>query len=76
MVTQRVGQLVASRHPAFLVDLLEVAFDRSQRQMDVSHKRTGATVDRLLHYAHVCVTTGDSVRFQQATSGKGVTPLT
>jgi DNA replication protein DnaC len=36
----------------------------------------GATVDRLLHHAHVCVTTGDSVRLQQATSGKGVTPLT
>src|SRR5436190_2187279 len=36
----------------------------------------GATVDRLLHHAHVCITTGDSVRLQQATSGKGVTPLT
>jgi DNA replication protein DnaC len=35
----------------------------------------GATVDRLLHHAHVCVTTGDSVRLQQAISGKGVTPL-
>jgi len=36
----------------------------------------GATVDRLLHHAHVCVTTGDSVRLQQATTGKGVKPLT
>ena len=35
-----------------------------------------ATVDRLMHHAHVCVTTGDSVRLQQATSGKGVKPLT
>jgi DNA replication protein DnaC len=34
-----------------------------------------ATVDRLLHHAHVCVTTGDSVRLAQATSGKGVMPL-
>ncbi len=34
-----------------------------------------ATVDRLLHHAHVCVTTGDSVRLSQATSGKGVKPL-
>jgi DNA replication protein DnaC len=34
-----------------------------------------ATVDRLMHHAHVCVTTGDSVRLQQATSGKGVVPL-
>jgi DNA replication protein DnaC len=30
-----------------------------------------ATVDRLMHHAHVCVTTGDSVRLQQATTGKG-----
>ena len=35
-----------------------------------------ATVDRLMHHAHVCVTTGDSVRLQQATTGKGVKPLT
>ena len=33
-----------------------------------------ATVDRLMHHAHVCVTTGDSVRLQQATTGKGVKP--
>ncbi len=36
----------------------------------------GATVDRLLHHAHLCATTGDSVRLAQATSGKGVKPLT
>ncbi|MGH4025057.1 MAG: IS21-like element helper ATPase IstB [Pseudonocardiaceae bacterium] len=35
-----------------------------------------ATVDRLLHHAHVVVTQGDSYRLAQATSGKGVTPLT
>jgi DNA replication protein DnaC len=34
-----------------------------------------ATVDRLLHHAHICVTTGDSYRLAQATAGKGVTPL-
>jgi DNA replication protein DnaC len=34
-----------------------------------------ATVDRLMHHAHVYVTTGDSVRLQQATTGKGVKPL-
>src|SRR5438132_626635 len=34
-----------------------------------------ATVDRLLHHAHVCLTSGDSVRLAQATSGKGVMPL-
>ena len=35
-----------------------------------------ATVDRLLHHAHVLVTDGsDSYRLTQATTGKGVTPL-
>jgi DNA replication protein DnaC len=34
-----------------------------------------ATVDRLLHHAHLCQTTGDSVRLSQALDGKGVTPL-
>jgi DNA replication protein DnaC len=36
-----------------------------------------ATVDRLLHHAHVLITEGqDSYRLAQATAGKGVTPLT
>ncbi len=35
-----------------------------------------ATVDRLMHHAHVVLTAGDSIRLTQATSGKGVTPLT
>jgi DNA replication protein DnaC len=34
-----------------------------------------ATVDRLLHHAHVVLTTGDSIRLTEATRGKGVTPL-
>ena len=34
-----------------------------------------ATVDRLLHHAHVCQTSGDSVRLTQALAGVGVTPL-
>ena len=34
-----------------------------------------ATVDRLLHHAHVMLTAGDSIRLTQATTGKGVTPL-
>ena len=34
-----------------------------------------ATVDRLLHHAHVCQTSGDSVRLTQAISGQGVNPL-
>ena len=36
-----------------------------------------ATVDRLLHHAHVLITDGqDSYRLEQATAGKGVKPLT
>ena len=35
-----------------------------------------ATVDRLLHHAHIVITTGDSIRLTQATRGKGVRPLT
>ena len=35
-----------------------------------------ATVDRLLHHAHIVVTHGDSYRLAQATTGKGVNPLT
>lgn len=34
-----------------------------------------ATVDRLLHHAHVCQTSGDSVRLAQALAGRGVVPL-
>ncbi len=34
-----------------------------------------ATVDRLLHHAHVCQTSGDSVRLSQALAGQGVMPL-
>ncbi len=35
-----------------------------------------ALVDRLLHHAHVVQTSGESIRLQDATSGKGVKPLT
>jgi DNA replication protein DnaC len=34
-----------------------------------------ATVDRLLHHAHVCQTSGESVRLSQALTGRGVSPL-
>jgi len=34
-----------------------------------------ATIDRLLHHAHIMVTNGDSIRLTQATTGKGVTAL-
>ncbi len=34
-----------------------------------------ATVDRLLHHAHVCQTSGKSIRLTQALAGKGVNAL-
>jgi DNA replication protein DnaC len=34
-----------------------------------------ATVDRLLHHAHLVLTEGTSLRLAEATAGKGVTPL-
>lgn len=35
-----------------------------------------ATVDRLLHHAHLCQTSGESIRFRQAQAGKGVITMT
>jgi DNA replication protein DnaC len=34
-----------------------------------------ATVDRLLHHAHLVLTKGDSQRLAEALAGKGVMPL-
>jgi DNA replication protein DnaC len=34
-----------------------------------------ATVDRLLHHAHLCQTSGESVRLSQALTGAGVVAL-
>jgi DNA replication protein DnaC len=34
-----------------------------------------ATVDRLLHHAHVIVTEGNSLRLSEAVAGRGVKPL-
>lgn len=35
-----------------------------------------ATIDRLLHHAHLVITKGASHRLAEALAGKGVTPLT
>ncbi len=34
-----------------------------------------ATVDRLLHHAHLCQTSGESVRLMQAQNEKGTRPM-
>lgn len=44
---------------------------------EASRSTADATVDRLMHHAHVCQTAGDSIsiRLSQALAGKGVIPL-
>ncbi len=42
----------------------------------ISKTIANATVDRLMHHAHVVLTNGDSILLTQTTTGKGVTPLT
>lgn len=37
---------------------------------------TIATVDRILHHAHVITTEDTSMRLSEATAGRGVIPLT
>lgn len=34
-----------------------------------------ATVDRLMHHAHLCQTSGESIRLIQAQNGKGIMPM-
>ena len=53
-----------------LVDVDAVGFDELMPKTIAN-----PTVDRLLHHAHIVMTTGDSIRLTQATTGKGVTPL-
>ena len=55
--------LSSNLHPAAFDELMPKAI-------------ANATVDRLMHHAHLVATTGDSIRLTQATEGKGVTPLT
>ena len=51
------------------------ADDSTSRAIRKTIANANATVDRLLHHAHVVLTTGDSIRLTQATTGDGVKPL-
>jgi DNA replication protein DnaC len=42
---------------------------------EIMPKTLAATVDRLLHHAHIVVTQGDSYRLTEATNGRGVKAL-
>ena len=64
--------------PQRAVDAEPEAVGRGRSGFDDPMPKTlaTATVDRLLHHAHVLITDGtDSYRLAQATAGKGVMPL-
>lgn len=87
VVVDDVGLLAVSADAAEgLYRLVDAAYERRSVALssnlhpsgfdDIMPKTlAGATVDRLLHHAHLCVTQGESIRLAQATAGKGVTPL-
>lgn len=72
------------------VGLLEVAADAAYGKRSIAASSTqhpagldslmpktlaAATVDRLLHHAHVCQTSGDSIRLTRALAVRGVTAM-
>lgn len=70
-----------------LYRIVEAAYERKSVAMSSNLHPSGfdelmpktlatATVDRLLHHAHLCQTSGDSVRLTQALQGQGVKALT
>jgi DDE superfamily endonuclease len=63
--------------PASWLNQCEIYFSIVQRKVLMPKTLATATVERLLHHAHVIITDGqDSYRLAQATAGKGVRPLT
>ena len=69
-----------------LYRLVDAAYEKTQRGRELESSPSGfdelmpktlatATVDRLMHHAHLCQTSGDSIRLTQALAGKGVIPL-
>ena len=88
IVVDDVGMLpVAAEAAEALFRLVDAAYERRSLALTSNLHPAGfdelmpktlaaATVDRLLHHAHVLVTDGiDSYRLAQATAGKGVMPL-
>jgi len=87
IVVDDVGLLAVSADAAEgLYRLVDAAYERRSIAISSNLHPSGfdelmpktlatATVDRLMHHAHVCVTSGDSVRLAQAISGAGVKAL-
>jgi DNA replication protein DnaC len=87
VVVDDIGALPISPDAAEgLYRLVDIAYERRSIAVSSNTHPSGfdqlmprglatALVDRLLHHAHVVVTSGESLRLLDATSGKGVKPL-
>jgi DNA replication protein DnaC len=88
IVVDDIGMLPAGQAPAeALYRLVDAAYERRSVAVTSNRHPSGfdtimpktlatATVDRLLHHAHIVLTEGTSLRLAEATAGKGVIPLT
>ncbi len=88
IVVDDIGMLPAGQAAAeALYRLVDAAYERRSVAVTSNLHPSGfdtimpktlatATVDRLLHHAHIVITEGTSLRLAEATAGKGVIPLT
>jgi DNA replication protein DnaC len=88
IVVDDIGMLPAGQAAAeALYRLVDAAYERRSVAVTSNRHPSGfdtimpktlatATVDRLLHHAHIVLTEGTSLRLAEATAGKGVIPLT
>ena len=88
IVVDDIGMLPAGQAAAeALYRLVDAAYERRSVAVTSNLHPSGfdtimpktlatATVDRLLHHAHVVLTEGTSLRLSEATAGRGVMPLT
>jgi len=87
IVVDDIGMLPAGQAAAeALYRLIDAAYERRSVAVTSNLHPSGfdtimpktlatATVDRLLHHAHIVLTEGTSLRLAEATAGKGVVPL-
>jgi DNA replication protein DnaC len=88
IVVDDIGQLPAGQDAAeAFYRVIDAAYERRSVAVTSNLHPSGfdtimpkslatATVDRLLHHAHIVLTDGSSIRLAEALAGKGVTPLT
>ena len=66
----------ANRKPELMARLAATGYTELGFDTIMPKTLATATVDRLLHHAHLVLTKGDSHRLAEALAGKGVIPLT